>query len=530
MVRTALTALLLLIFAASLAFAGGRAEEGGQETGALETTGETLVPEPYPIAFDGTLTWWGRYGEWTPTGYADINDVPFVEALRERTGVNVVFQAPVGNRNEAFNLMMAARDYPDIIEYGMSGYPGGYDRAISDGVIVPLDELEPHIPAVMRYIEGDPNIARAIRTPGGHLGSFPLLKLDERLFYVGGPAMRGDWLEELGLDVPTTIDEWEEVLTAFQEIEGVTAPISGRPGDVFGTNAQFAGAFGEKRWFYVEDDQIVFGGIRPGYRDFLAKFRDWYAKGLIDPNFASIDRNTENANILTGRSGAVFSTGMSGGLASWNSEENRIDDPDFSIIPVPYPSLEEGGRPKFGSYGDIAAHRVQITTDAADTIAAARLLDYGYTDEGNLLYTFGIEGKSFENVDGMPRFIDESNWLGEVIAMYTRFTNAPTIASADAYIQSVAVPQASNAMEVWSLTEAADHYIPRGVAPLPEEAREWSSLAGDISTYTMEMSYKFIMGVEDLSGWDAYVEQVEALGVERATEILQNGYDAYMGF
>ena len=65
-----------------------------------------------------------------------------------------------------------------------------------------------------------------IKTDDGHYYVFPFVRGDEALCHTIGPMLREDWLEELGLEVPTTIDEWHTVLTAFKEKKGASAPFT----------------------------------------------------------------------------------------------------------------------------------------------------------------------------------------------------------------------------------------------------------------------------------------------------------------
>ena len=66
----------------------------------------------------------------------------------------------------------------------------------------------------------------AAKTDVGNYYGFLSLKRAPKLMMTTGPTLRADWVEELGLPYPETVDEWETVLTAFKEKKGATAPFS----------------------------------------------------------------------------------------------------------------------------------------------------------------------------------------------------------------------------------------------------------------------------------------------------------------
>ena len=66
------------------------------------------------------------------------------------------------------------------------------------------------------------------------------------------------------------------------------------------------------------------------------------------------------------------------------------------------------------------------------------------------------------------------------------------------------------------------------VSTTSEESEELAQIMNNVNIYRREMESKFITGVEPLSKFDEYVEQMKAFGLERAVEIMQNSYDRFM--
>ena len=91
--------------------------------------------------------------------------------------------------------------------------------------------------------------------------------------------LRQDWLNDLGLEVPTTISEWKNVLQQFKEKKGASAPLSMAPnGFVW---ACFVDAYNTTRDFYIDNGKVVYGPAEPQYKDFLKEMNDWYKDCLL---------------------------------------------------------------------------------------------------------------------------------------------------------------------------------------------------------------------------------------------------------
>ena len=201
------------------------------------TDSQTTVT--YPIDTDVTLTYWKELNSVNVApNYNSLNDTEFVKYLEEETGVYVEFISPaVGNAQQAFNLLVASGNMPDIIEYGWNAgkYPGGPEAAIQNKIILPLNDLlETCAPDMKKLFDENPDYDKMVKTDAGTYYIFPVMKLDDYLNTTYGLVLRRDWLEDLGMEVPETIDEWHDVLTAFKEEKGAQFPFSyASPGNVF---------------------------------------------------------------------------------------------------------------------------------------------------------------------------------------------------------------------------------------------------------------------------------------------------------
>ncbi|GHU77462.1 hypothetical protein AGMMS49992_25380 [Clostridia bacterium] len=133
--------------------------------------------------------------------------------------------------------------------------------------------------------------------------------------------IRQDWVDQLGLKVPTTVAEVGEVARAFKEANlgagGSTIPIlgtdkNGRVYHNFLNSANNAGvfdpifqAFDAYPGYWVNNDGTVeYGTISPNTKQALEDLAQWYAEGLIDPEFATRDYMAEPIN--NGTAGIFF--------------------------------------------------------------------------------------------------------------------------------------------------------------------------------------------------------------------------------
>lgn len=75
------------------------------------------------------------------------------------------------------------------------------------------------------YLEANPEIDKSVKTDDGSYYVYPFIRGDKSLTAYQGLYIRQDWLSELGLSMPETIDEWTNVLIAVQRKKGCEDPV-----------------------------------------------------------------------------------------------------------------------------------------------------------------------------------------------------------------------------------------------------------------------------------------------------------------
>lgn len=209
--------MILLLGTTILGCSSGDSKTGDADKGTPSGSTEATT---YPIQTDKTLTYWGEINGNLIGVKNSHSEIPFFQKWQEKTGVPLKFTAPpTGQVRESFNVMLASGDLPDMLEYNFIGdFPGGPEKAINDGYILKLNDLiDQYAPNLKKYLQDNPDIDKMVKTDSGSYYVFPFIRGDEYLRVFQGPIIRKDWLDELGLPVPETIDEWTTTLRAFKE-------------------------------------------------------------------------------------------------------------------------------------------------------------------------------------------------------------------------------------------------------------------------------------------------------------------------
>lgn len=535
---------LILVFALMMTIVGCAKKEETPtttETPAVETpeatetteTPATETPEEFSYPMEGkSFTYWSVLTPSLSTVVTNLGETPFGEELAKRTGVTVEYIHPVAAQfKEQFNLMVTSNDLPDIIEYNIiQEYAGGPEKAIQDGIIVDLTEYIPkYAPNLMKYYEENPEAYKVAKTDTGKLYNFPFIRGDESLKVYLGPVVNQKWLNDLGLDYPETIEDWYNMLTLFKTEKGATAPLTYEPGMMTTNNGSpFVGAFGIARDFYIDKSgKIQYGSIQPGFKSYLETFKQWYAEGLLDADFTTMNREQVAAKITTGEAGASLGQ-MASRLGVWLGAVK--DNPEIDLVGVKYPVLNRGDIPMFtqkdsainGTTGD-----AYITTACEDIEGAVRYLDYAYSLEGNNLFNFGIEGVSYNMEGDYPKYTDllmnnPDMSISEAFGLYGRSSyNGPFVQRREYFEQyGFQYEQQKIASKNWLVTDVDKHKMPN-ITPTPEESQELAMIMNEVNTYRDEMELKYIMGIESLDTYDTYVENMNKLGINRAIEIYE---------
>lgn len=513
--------------------------DNAEDTAAEDTSADTSAEAGvYPLAEGGTLTYWLQLNPNVSANFTNLGDTELGKNWQANTGVTVEFQHPAaGQENEQFNLMVADGNLPDVIERGwVNNYPGGPEKAISDGVIIALnDVIDQYCPNLKKYLSENPDIDRMVKTDNGTYFAFPFIRGEDGLCYTVGSFIRKDWLDDLGMEVPTTIDEWHDVLVAFKEQKGAVAPLCYDNAN-FKYSNPFAFAYGvgmsSSKFILDDNGEVVYAPAQEGWKEYLTTMHQWYEEGLIDADIATLTGDQVTAKMTTDQAGA--SVGWAASRMQLFMTTAQQENPDYLLVPAPQPAAKAGETAvyayKENNFPDVGA---AITGSCKNVELAARFLDYGYSEEGHNLFNFGTEGVSY-NWEGDTAVYtetitkNEDGWpIAQALAKYIRANyNGPFVQDMNYLEQYLQLETAKLCPTTWGVETAKDHTLPP-ITPTEEESKELATITNEIDTYMEEMMLKFIFGTESLDNWDNYIQTLEGMNLQRAVEIERAAYERY---
>ena len=516
----------------------------GAASAAQATEALTLPIVSQPL----TLTYWAPMSTNVAASMKSFGEMGCYVELEKRTGIHLDFQhPPLQQEQDQFNLLVASGKYPDVVEFDwLHSYAGGPAKAIKDNVIVRLNDLiDRYAPNLKKVLADHPDWRKQVVTDEGDIYAFPFLRSDPILLTFVGPVIRGDWLDKLSLKTPTTVDEWHTMLKAFKDQnvngQGTTLPFSpwfsSIPG---GWNSWYAagaflrhafiGAWGLTMGFYQVNGTVMFGALQPEFKDFAQTMRTWFSEGLIDPDFASTDQNGFDAKVTSGRLGSLVTLGGNG----IGKYLGLMKDPAVKLIGAPYPVLKAGDKPLLGQRDDYYAGTgsVAITSANKHVPETIKELDYGYSDDGHLLFNFGIEGTSYTMDNGYPRYTAElmRNPQGlppaQAMSRYIRGNfNGPFVQDTRYIEQYFELPAQKDALKTW--LEPSDERQMPPVTPTQDESKKYASVMNDVNAKYQEVFTRVLTGADSTDTLAGLPAQLRQIGIDDAIKIQQAALDRF---
>lgn len=497
---------------------GGESAQKADTNQNTEAAQETEIPK---------LTIWAY---WTNSDlYSDQGDWEYWKAVEEACQVDLEFIDSSGEKN-ALSILAGTDDLPDIVIDYDATFPGGVQKLLNDGSIIPLNELMDNgfMPNFKAYLESDPEADKLVKNNEGLYAWAPMIRKPDSPLVFNGNMIRQDWLDELGLAMPETVQEMEDVLLAFKEQKGCDSAFS----FIYGNYNIMVDSFGIKEGMYVDgNNKVHFGAIEEGYLQFLTLFNKWMNMGILDPDAFTQDADAFFAKIASERTGLVW--GYTGGTLG-KIQTMQAENTAMNYQPAPNPVQNKGD--KFSV--DQSSYRINsiggtISSTCENPEAAARVLDYTYGAEGNMLANYGKEGITYEMVDGKPVFTDfvlknpDGLSIEKALSIYAGCNNKPFLVEKDYMLGGYAYDVQKLSLDVWATPDAKTKAMPPQTMT-SEEVTEYNSIMTDIQTYLDEFKLKFILGTEPLENFPQFVEILSNMNIERAIAIRQAEYDRYL--
>ena len=507
------------------------------------------------IHTDGSYTYWVSLPSAASQTVTSFSELLMYQEIEKRTGTKVEFVHPASGTtgSEAFQILMASGEYPDMMEYNWKTYPGGPDQAIGDGVIIAInDYMKDYAPNYYDLMEGERGKesgylykAQSITDAGNYFGFGNLNIGTYRGF--GGIYIRKDLLDKWGLEIPTTIDEWTNVFKVAKE-NGVKSPLTGTS-TLFapGGASAFDAAWKVKKSWYVDNDKIKYGPFEDSFKDYLIKMAEWMKEGYIDPDYITNASINVEGNMTNGSSIASF--GFVGSGIGKLLPAMAEKDPNYSIVACPYPVLNEGDTPwtqELQPEANTPAIAVSLQCGIEDENRykeAIKWCDYLYGDEGLVLKCFGVEGETFtieKGEDGKDHYIytDKiydhekigAHSVEAALYHFMRPANSPGLNQHEDYLNGFyPYEQQKEAIVVWnkSVDEARKNTLPP-LSYTGEEATRKAQIEAAASQDFSAVVSNIVLCREPIENLDAAIEKAKKAGYDELMKIQQAAYDRYI--
>ncbi|HAL74316.1 MAG TPA: hypothetical protein DCM45_04380, partial [Clostridiales bacterium] len=421
-------------------------------------------------------------------------------------------------------------------------YPGGLEVGVDDGVFLDLKAMvQEEAPIYWEYLSSNKSAMRDAITDKGYLPAiFEVTQKDSDLTVgLWCNVTRADWLEDLKLPVPETIDEWYTTLKAFKEQKGATFPLLWMLGKnpiwmqawgIYSNPVNASGTGGQAQFYPDKNGKIHYGAVEQGFEDYLVTFSKWWAEGLYDRDFTT----REVFGLPT--AATLFGTGqaaVTGGYLAWSGMYMaNATDPNFKIAVCPHPVLKKGDKATtiMNSPEYLGFNQWSITTQCDNPELFLRLINWLSTEDGQLLTNYGIEGVQYNMVDGQPKFTDVilKDPMGAFDAreIINGIFNPIRLQGKENLIKQVYDQQTLDNASIPS-NSTSQMYLFYQLNE--DEANELSEIFADIHTYVAENNDLAIMGEVDPAQWmEVQAEYIKGLGIDRCIEIVQGAYDRYM--
>lgn len=527
-------------------------ETAPEEVSAAEPPAEE-VPEPegfvpveytFPLVEETeTLSYFATMSPNNTSYMEDYSSNASVKALEELTGVHIEYNCYIPeNAQTQFNLQAAAGTLPDIILGATEYYTGGMDTAVDDEILLNLADHLDLAPNYSQILELAPDMKSSLTTEAGNLIGFYAYTDPAIATPVSACMMvRGDWLEQVGMEAPKTYDQLHDVLVAFKDQIGVEYPMlvtsylddmGGSFASGFDIKAFFMTSPGIQVPFYVVDGQVKCAIVEEAFVDYIEMIQGYVAEGLVDPNVESYSNEMSYQDkVLAGETGLFWGFGV-------RDMETLNSQMDGYLVAIPAMRKTEDQTLHFTTSSSYEVRSaVSLSANCSNIELACKWLDAHYTEDISMMAMYGVEGVSYEMVDGKPAYTEMMTdsaaegltlnvqkalyCLAEADTIYYRSINTDLANYSEAQVEALQLINSGN-MD-------GEYVYPTGASMTTEESETYNALIADLSTYMAEHVLKFVVGVEPMSDYQAFIDTLFEMGMQDAIDIKQAAYDRYVG-
>ncbi|GHV92050.1 ABC transporter substrate-binding protein [Spirochaetia bacterium] len=545
--------IVIITVCAALAFTAlgcGKKAESPAASGAQALSG--MAPGTLPVTKDPVTL--KIFYQQEPQ-VLDFVDNKLTKYLEKQTGVKIEWDLVLSrDKTTKLNLLLATgQNLPDV-------FMGGMDTSLvvayaDQGAFVPLDNYIANSSKWFKDVVAQfPELTKMMTTPDGHIYALPNIADAEPNNLSSRMWMNKVWLDKLGLQVPTTTEEFRTVLRAFKTRDpngngrADEIPLMGGATGGWGTMVDtfIMNAFMQYPQEYYATAGIRFnvsqGKVVPiynqdGYKEGISFLNELVKEGLLDAasytqDTAQLKQIFETPNI------AILGTIAAGGPNTIADMANSRRYRDYVVVP-PIKGPKGVQYAAYKAYGFFNNPNCWvISSTCKDPEAAFRLGDYFFSSEISMFGRLGEPGTDYIPNPVGKKAVDGGDALFEAVLVYGseqkshwqnrnpyyNFFDNKGVASADPFtLQDLLY----NAMLQYK------PYAPPRESVLPpliytiDEARELNDINTALLQYVDETRVRWITSGGIDRDWDAYLKELDTIGLKRVVEITQAAYDRF---
>ncbi len=496
-----------------------------------------------------------------------VEDLDICQMWFEDTGVRFDWQTiPSEGAQEKINLMLASGDdLPDVFWNFGGGLSGNIVVQYADQeIFMPTEGLiNEYMPNLKKILDESENYWLEITAPDGHTYGFPYIEEMYGLVLTGGPFLiNKTWLDKVGMDVPTTVDEWVECLKAFRDAEDLNGngeddeiPMATwfNSKDTFGSYDlfyRFTGAFGCADSYcggnsYADhlrliDGKVTFTAMDEAFRKTAEFFNMLYEENLIWVGSFEADSSAAYTASLIKEDVARI-----GSFGTWTDQEITNLDVHDEYVAIPRLQGEAGMTGFENNYSELQdSSDTAITLDCKFPHVVARFVDYMVGDPaisvqsnwGTVGYNYVLdeEGIMRTPLDEQGRYVAQTEYTTFGDARVNSTTCRGSMVVLNEYYETVAgyaydAVQLLENQKVNGKDDIMAEYdaIPRVLMTVDELSR-LAQIQPTISDIVARYINQWVTGGVTDENWESYLTELEGAGVADLVEIYQTAVDRSM--
>lgn len=468
--------------------------------------------------------------------------LPVFRLAGEKTNVEVINAAnPVSqNSIEEFQLQATEKFPADI--YGGVNIKNSIMSYAVQGAFIPLNDLiEQNAPNIKAFLDANPEKKAAMTASDGNIYMLNYIPDGKtaRAYFV-----RTDWLNKLGLEMPESFEELEQALYAFRDQDPNSNGVKDEVpyfNDRWQEMIRLVNLWGARAYSYDnyneripvdENGKLYHAWMTDGFKEGVENLSRWYGDGIIDPEIFTRKVDTARQTLWAKENTGGMTHEWGPSTSSYNYKEELLNAfPDFKVeamLPV-----NKNGKPfEEHQRATVKPDGWAISVNCKNPEVAIRYMDWFYSEEGRRAINFGIEGESYEMVDGKPEFTQEVLSQGAVnLHLKTKYGAQVAIGYQQdyEYERQWTVKEGQEAYDLYANSDIWSEKWTPVLNFTEEEQAVFDQHITPLNDYQNEKITAFITGKEDIqTGWDIYIKKCRELGADKLVEVYQSAYDRYL--